>query len=76
MRVGCNEVPPDREERSSEWALISSASQRYVADVGCTLARQSGAQQKVGCDIIWRGLIVDSALIVVNMSRLLSEYNG
>jgi hypothetical protein len=25
MKVGCNEVPPEREKRSSEWAVVSSA---------------------------------------------------
>jgi hypothetical protein len=69
MRVGCNVVPPDREERSKEWAAVSSdreisskyrlqsglwsrQPEKYAADIGCSLARKSGAQQIVDCNVV------------------------
>jgi hypothetical protein len=53
-RVGCSQlssrqiewgVPPDREEHSTGWDMISSAREIYAVDIGCSLAGENRETQ-------------------------------
>jgi hypothetical protein len=59
MRVGCNVVPPDREERSREWAAVSSDREirsRYRLQSGLwsrqTKRSATDIGYRVGCGLV------------------------